>query len=93
MQFSTVAFLAAASVVSAVTVTETESTSTLVTITQCDSTVTDCPAASTTAADVSSSVVGNYSTPANISSAYEGAAARHYAVGGVALFAGALLAL
>ncbi|EGV66265.1 hypothetical protein PSN45_003214 [Yamadazyma tenuis] len=82
MQFSTVALLFSA-VVSAATVTETDLESTLVTITSCGTEVTDCPAATSSAANT---------TVANVST-WEGAANKQYAVGAAALAAGALLAL
>lgn len=78
MQFSTVAFFAAAaaSVSAAANATVYSTESTLVTITSCESYVTDCPA----------------NTAANVTS-YEGAANKQFAAGAVALAAGALLAL
>lgn len=78
MQFTTVALLFAAAVSAGNVTTVTNSESTLVTITSCGPEVTDCPAANTTVANISS---------------YEGAANRQYAVGAAALAAGALLAL
>lgn len=84
MQFSIVALLSVVASASAATLTETDVSSTLVTITDCASTVTDCPAHSTS--------VYNYTAPSNVST-YEGAANKQFAVGGVALVAGALLAL
>lgn len=85
MQFSVLALLAlAATSVQATTLTETDTSSTLVTITSCASTVTECPA--------STSAVHN-TTAAAVSSAYEGGANKQFAVGGAALVAGALLAL
>ncbi|CAH2355293.1 protein Tos6p [[Candida] railenensis] len=92
MQFSTVAILASAAFVSAATVTETDSSSTLVTITSCGSEVTDCPADSTVAAVASSSVAAN-STLANVTTAEAGANKQFAAAGVAALAAGALLAL
>ncbi|CAH2351633.1 protein Tos6p [[Candida] railenensis] len=86
MQFSTVAILASAALVSATTVTETESSSTLVTITSCGSEVTDCPAASTSA---SNSTVA----PSNVTTWENGANKQFAAAGVAALAAGALLAL
>ncbi|QBM89594.1 hypothetical protein METSCH_D06720 [Metschnikowia aff. pulcherrima] len=83
MQFSAVAILAAVAS-AASTITETDSFSTLVTITSCESTVTDCPARHSTSS--------NWTTTASVSS-YEGAANKQYAAGAVALAAGALLAL
>ncbi|GEQ67286.1 hypothetical protein JCM33374_g950 [Metschnikowia sp. JCM 33374] len=90
MQFSTVAILASvASVASAVsTITETNSHSTMVTITDCDTSVTDCPAHSTSLVSTSS----NWTASANVST-YHDAANKQYAVGAVAFAAGALLAL
>ncbi|CAH2352100.1 protein Tos6p [[Candida] railenensis] len=85
MQFSTVAILASAALVSATTVTETDSSSTLVTITSCASTVTDCPAASTS--------VANATTAANVTTWENGANKQFAAAGVAALAAGALLAL
>ncbi|EEQ41208.1 predicted protein [Clavispora lusitaniae ATCC 42720] len=80
MQFSTVVVAAAvAASVSAANVTETDVSSTLVTITSCGPEVTDCPAASPSAS-------------ANVST-YAGAANKQFAAGAVALAAGALLAL
>lgn len=81
MQFSTVALFAAAAVASVVT--ETDLSSTLVTITSCGPEVTSCPA------HVSSSAASNAT---NITT-WEGAANKQYAAGAVALAAGALLAL
>ncbi|CAH6722494.1 protein Tos6p [[Candida] jaroonii] len=83
MQFSTVALLFAAAV-NAATVTETDLSSTLVTITSCGPEVTDCPAKPEV--EVSNSTVANVST-------WEGAANKQFAVGAAALAAGALLAL
>lgn len=90
MQFSIVALLSVASLAVAETVFETDVSSTLVTVTSCASEVTDCPAKTVAPASTSAS---NYTAPANVSSAYEGAANKQFAVGGVALIAGALLAL
>lgn len=95
MQFSTAAiFAAAASVaVSASVVTETDYSSTLVTITSCASDVTNCPAREhSTSAAAESSVVSSSNSTANITT-YEGAAHKQFAAGAVALAAGALLAL
>jgi len=98
MQFSTVAlFAVVAASVNAGVVTEVDTQSTLVTITDCDTTVTDCPAHETTA-PVSSAPVNSTSaantTTAGVST-YEGAAVANgqYAAGFAALAAGALLAL
>ncbi|CUM53163.1 unnamed protein product [Debaryomyces tyrocola] len=98
MQFSTVALFAVVAAVNAGVVTEVDTQSTLVTITDCDSTVTDCPAH--TSAPVSSApAVNSTSAPANTTAAgvstYEGAAVANgqYAAGFAALAAGALLAL
>lgn len=84
MQFTTVALFAAAAIaVNADTVTEVETESTLVTITDCESTVTECPAHSTSAANTTAPI-----------STYEGAAAKgQYAAGFAAVAAGALLAM
>lgn len=87
MQFSTVTIIAAAvASVNAATSTVVESSEVLVTITSCGPEVTDCPAKVYT-----SVVVGNYSTPANVTTWENGA--NKLAVGAAALAAGALLAL
>ncbi|KAK6201311.1 uncharacterized protein RJT21DRAFT_120360 [Scheffersomyces amazonensis] len=89
MQFSTVALFAAAAALVAADVTETDLSTTLVTLTECPETVTNCPAR------VSTSVVAaqNISSAANVST-YEGAGAKvQFAAGAAALAAGALLAL
>lgn len=79
MQFSTVAIFAASAVAaSAATLTETDSSSTLVTITSCGPTVTNCPAKHNSTAAVST---------------YAGAGAKNAAYGVAALAAGAVLAL
>lgn len=89
MQFFTAALFAAVAV--ATVVTETDTASTLVTVTSCGSTVTDCPAEATSSAVAVSSSAAN-STVAAVSS-YEAGANKHVAAGAVALAAGALLAL
>ncbi|GEQ72442.1 hypothetical protein JCM33374_g6129 [Metschnikowia sp. JCM 33374] len=87
MQFSTFAILA--SVASAAsTITQTDMHSTLVTITSCGPTVTDCPA-HISSLSVSSS---NWTASANVST-YHDAAHKPYAVGAIALAAGAMLML
>ncbi|GEQ72743.1 hypothetical protein JCM33374_g6431 [Metschnikowia sp. JCM 33374] len=86
MQFSTFAILAAVAS-AASTITETDLHSTMVTITDCGPSVTDCPAHSSSL--VSSS---NWTASANVST-YHDAANKQYAIGAVALAAGALLAL
>lgn len=86
MQFITVAIFAAAAAASVVT--ETDVTSTLVTITSCGPEVTSCPAKIAS----SSSVAAHNSTVANVTT-FEGSANKQFAAGAVALAAGALLAL
>ncbi|GEQ70341.1 hypothetical protein JCM33374_g4017 [Metschnikowia sp. JCM 33374] len=87
MQFSTFAILAAVAS-AASTITETDTHSTMVTITDCGPSVTDCPAHSSSLVSMSS----NWTASANVSTYHDGAN-KQYAVGAIALAAGALFAL
>lgn len=80
MQFSSLTLIAAsAAAVSAFNVTETNYSTQEVTISSCGPEVTDCPYTN--------------KTVHNVTSTFEGAAAKPFAFGAAALAAGALLAL
>ncbi|KAI3404161.1 hypothetical protein KGF56_003061 [Candida oxycetoniae] len=94
MQFSTVTLIAAATaaLVNADILTTTTKVETLVTITDCGPTVSDCPASHVEEEHSTSIIESPVEAPANVST-FEGAASKQFAVGAVALAAGALLAL